>query len=84
MLRYLVGYFDPTITQIDVIRETEKCYFVQGAGRGVRALKDGRYHETREMAHAFLLEREEVAVAAAKIQLGRAETRLAKAKKLGA
>lgn len=79
MKRYITEGWNSKIEEIEVSRETEKCYFVRHAPHlpEDRRMKTHNFHNTWLDAHAYLLNRAADKVERLKKELQRAESELA-------
>jgi hypothetical protein len=79
VIKYLTSSYRNSIEQIEVTRETEKCYYIpprRGTGREIKNLKDRDYHNSWEDAHSYLLTRAISKVESSRLQLSYEENKL--------
>ena len=79
MTKFITCDWDNKIKEIEVSRETDKCYFVRHAAHlpEDRSLKSKNYHETWDTAYAYLVKRATEKVEQFRYSLKRAESELA-------
>ncbi len=76
-------WFRPEISEVEVIRETEKCVVTKNRGRERREQKESqrtKWCDTWEEAHAYLLARAEEHARQARLRLAEANGKLGNVK----
>jgi hypothetical protein len=86
LVKFKTGYSADNIKQIEVVRETAQCVWVYAgyknrdgslvARRAAKCDNYDQYHDTWEVAHAFLLEKVTANITACRRALERANGRL--------
>ena len=78
MTKFITCDWNNKIEEVEITRETDKCYFVRPAPHlpEDRRLKNRNYHESWEAAHSHLLNRATEKVERFRYSLKRAESDL--------
>ena len=78
MIKFITSNYDNEIKEIEVTRETDKCYFVPAyrTGKEDRRNKDRNCHNTWNDAHSYLFDRTKQRLESLESQLNKAKADL--------